>query len=478
MKQMQNKIQSNKYTRLFSNTILFGVSTFSSKVLSFFLTSLYTRVMSTASYSTVEIVVQTANLLVPLVSLGIAQAVIRFGLEKAVNPKSVFTGGLTAIGAGFAALLLFLPAVQLVSKLQGNILLLYLYVFFSCLRLLCTQFVRSQMKVRLFAIDGILSTAYTLGFTVLFLVVFQWGATGYLLAIICADALSSLFLFATARLHRYVKPRYFNKKLQKEMLRYALPLVPAAMFWWITNASDRYFIAYMVSDAENGLYMAASKLPGLVSMVASIFMEAWQLSAVKDGQGAGKQTFFTQIFTALMAVSFVGGAALIFASKFIVGFWLGADFYMAWKYVPLLVIAIIFSCLVTFLNSVYMVEKRSGLSLVTMLAGAVANLAFNALLIPRFGPNGAAFATLLSYILVFVLRAISTRQFVRIQFSPMHLVGNTLLLLGISALMILEAALWPLWCGILLAVVLWLNIIPLYRGIRQALARMRKSRAA
>ena len=43
------------------------------------------------------------------------------------------------------------------------------------------------------------------------------------------------------------------------MLRYSLPLIPATMFWWVTNVSDRYMVTYMVSEAANGLYAVAYK---------------------------------------------------------------------------------------------------------------------------------------------------------------------------------------------------------------------------
>ena len=67
---------------------------------------------------------------------------------------------------------------------------------------------------------------------------------------------------------------------------------------------------------------------------------------------------------------------------------------------PLLTIATLFNCLNQFLNSIYMVEKRSTLSLYTMMAGAVANCALNWLFIPAWGRMGDP-GQLLSYLLVF-----------------------------------------------------------------------------
>ena len=467
-------ISDNKYTRLFSNTVLFGISTFSSKVLSFALTRLYTSVLAEASFGVVDLVTACANLLIPLVSLGISNSVIRFGLEEKESKNGVFTSGLVAIGSGFSLLLLLYPLLSRIPLVEPYVGLLYLYVLVSCLRTLCCQFVRARMYTRLYAIDGILSTAYTVAFNVLFLVVWDMGPTGYLLSIIAADALSIVGLSAVAVLPQYIQFKQFSWKLYGAMLRYSLPLVPALMFWWVTNASDRFFIAYMCGPAENGLYAAAYKVPSIVSIMSTIFTEAWQLSAVTDGQSEDRDRFFTNIFQALAAVAFIAGGFLTFFCQPIMRILVAKAYFEAWRYIPFLVLSTVFSALAAFLNSVYMVEKKSSLSLATMMVGASLNLLLNWLLIPVMGPNGAAFATMLSYMVVFLLRVFTTRRFVRIRYSPGRLIFSTLLLLLMSLIMLDQSALWVVWCGLLLAAVVSINFAALYRGILPLLRR-RKS---
>ncbi len=474
---MSARLGQNKYTRLLSNTVLFGISTFSSKVLSFLLTRLYTSYMTEDVFGLANLITVCASALIPLVSLGISNAVIRFGLEKDISKKGVYTSGLVAIGGGFAALLSISPLLIQIPKVSDYALLLYVYVLISCLRTLNCQFVRAKMQVRLYAIDGILATAYTIGFNILFLVVLRMGATGYLLSIICADACSTLFLFVVARLWPYIRFKRFDWSLLVTMLRYSLPLVPALMFWWITQMSDQFFITFMKGEAANGLYAAAYKLPAIVTIFATIFTEAWQLSAVTDGQSQGRDRFFTRVFSAMSSVAFAIGGALIILSPIIMHF-LAPKYEGAWRYVPILVIATVFSSMVAFQNSVYMVEKRSNLALATIAVGAGANIALNALLIPPLGPNGAAVATALSYILVFVIRGFNTRRYIRLNYRPAKIAINTVLLVGEVAIMLLQLPLWPLWCGLLLAVLLVLNLASLYRAFMQLLHKRRGGSSA
>ncbi|MDY2861138.1 MAG: hypothetical protein SOT10_00810, partial [Oscillospiraceae bacterium] len=66
----------NKYSFLLSNTVLFFISSFSSKFLTFLLMPIYTSVLLPGDYNTVDLVTQTANLLIPLVSLGVPNSII------------------------------------------------------------------------------------------------------------------------------------------------------------------------------------------------------------------------------------------------------------------------------------------------------------------------------------------------------------------------------------------------------------------
>ncbi|MEG1153902.1 MAG: oligosaccharide flippase family protein, partial [Ruthenibacterium sp.] len=111
----------DKYKRLVSNTLLFAISTFSSKALSFFLTSYHTRVLDTASYGTMNAVTAIAVFLIPIVSLGIANAVIRFGLEKGVSKAQVYTNGILSVGAGFVILLALVPLLKHVSFIENTV---------------------------------------------------------------------------------------------------------------------------------------------------------------------------------------------------------------------------------------------------------------------------------------------------------------------------------------------------------------------
>ena len=85
-----------KYKTLAANTALISFGTVGSKLMVFFMVRFYTGYMSPADYGTADIITQTANLLIPLVSLGMAEGVFRFAALRPDKGREAFTAGLSA----------------------------------------------------------------------------------------------------------------------------------------------------------------------------------------------------------------------------------------------------------------------------------------------------------------------------------------------------------------------------------------------
>lgn len=459
----------DKYKRLFSNTMIFAIGTFSSKMLSFFLTRLYTELLTQGQYGVTDMLQQSGNLLLPLITLGITNAVVRFGLDKGVRKSDVFTTGLLSLLGGSVVLLLISPFLARIPLITDYIWLLGLFVITSSLRSLCAQFVRSQNRVKLFAIDGILSTVTTILFNILYLVVFRWGIFGYMFSIICADLISVVFLSFTARLHRFVNFRSLDFSVLRSMLKYAIPMIPNTVLWWITNVSDRYLVAGFLGESFTGLYAAAYKIPSLIMLASGIFMDAWQISAVTEEEN--RDAFYTRIMSLYSSLLFVMASGIIVCTRWIPHVLFAKEYYSAWQYIPLLVISMVFTCIVNFLGSIYMVEKKSIRSLLTALVSAVVNVVLNLLWIPKYGVNGAAAATLVCYLVVFLIRMIDTRRYIRIQWDYGRLAACTVLVLAQTVLLLCQVPYGSVWQVLLFGAVLVLCGKGVFSGIHRALRR-------
>ena len=109
---MENeKKTGDKYSKLAGNTLIFAISSFSSKLLTLIVQPFLTYAMAEISdLGLSKILSQYANLLIPFVSMGMSNAIIRFGLDKGNSEKQVFTNGLLTILGGFGILVLCWPS--------------------------------------------------------------------------------------------------------------------------------------------------------------------------------------------------------------------------------------------------------------------------------------------------------------------------------------------------------------------------------
>ncbi len=459
----------DKYKKLASNTFIFALGTFSSKVLVFLMMPFYTRVMSSESYGIVDIIVQTCTLLIPLASIGINNGVIRFGLEKKLNQKSVFTFGFLTIIVGFLLMLLCRPLLKAITVTAPYTDLMIFYVLMSCLQGLVSQFARARGFIRLYAIDGIFRTVMTILLNILFLVNFQWGIVGYIISTILTDALSTLLIFLIAKLHVYFSIADLKQSIAFGMLKYSVPLIPNTVCNWIVSISDRYLITYMIGSSANGIYAIANKIPTILMIVANIFSEAWQLSAV--GEEEDRSHFFSRVMEVYQSVAFLTAAILIATAKLTTFLLASSEFYPAWQYIPFLVLATTFSCLAAFLSSIYMVEKKSIYTLITTMLSAGLNIGLNLMWIPKYGITGAAFATFVSYFIMFLIRALHTRRYVKIHWKARSFFLSFSLVLVQSTLMMSELPGWIFYEVLLGLCVVVLNVKP----VMQSLLKLRKS---
>ncbi|MGN0675766.1 MAG: polysaccharide biosynthesis C-terminal domain-containing protein [Oscillospiraceae bacterium] len=471
----------NKYQKLANNTLIFAIGSFGAKFLSFILMRLYTGCMTEEGYGTADLLYQTVNVLYPILTFSMADAVIRFGMEKGYDKRQVYTVAVIATIIGLAAFALFSPVLNLIDMYKDYGFLLYVYCYFSCFRQIASNFVRAKGYVKLFAADGIFSTLVIVICNVIFLVVLDMGVTGYVLSIIISDAVSFILLTVIAGLHKYLDITYFSKKLFKEMLKYSAPLIPTYVLWWITSASDRWFVISLCGEADNGIYSAAYKIPSLLMMFTTLFYQAWQMSAIENRNDSGLSKFYTKIYGAYSSLLMIAAAGVIMLVKPLTFLLVDNDpeknFTFAYHYTPILVVAMVFQCLCQFTSSVYNVKKKSMNSLLTSLIAAVVNIILNFLLIPEYGPYGAAIATAASYAACFAIRIFDVRNFIPFKVNHFRMIVNVIVIGYMAFTAIKEPKLTYLQLAVLFIAVTVFNFESVLSTLRKILARTSPKKA-
>lgn len=462
----------NKYKTLALNTIIFAVGSFSAKFLQFLLTRLYTGTLCDSDFNIKEMLEITANLLIPVFTFSIAEALLRFGLGREHDKKTVLSNAVFIELCGLALLLLCAPLLGMLSYTDGFLTILIVYICTSSYRQICAQFVRVRGLLKLYALDGILTSLTLFIFNLIFMAWLDMGIRGFFLSVILSDFCSGTMLCICAKIPRYFSFSAINPRLMRTMLRFSVALTPAAVLWIITGFADRFFLREMVSDGAAGVYGAATKVPNLISMVATVFFQAWNISAIVENDSKGREKFYTRVFSAYQSIMVIAAAFLIALvqplSMFVISTKKDADYANAYLYTPVLVVAVLMMCYNQFLSSVYTATKHTRNSLWTSAVAAGVNLVLNAILIPKWGVQGAAIATLASYLACYCIRIVDARRYV--PFDVNHVEGfvNFTVLLVMCYVVVAGVPMYPVYLGCGVVFLTAMN----YRAIIQTLKKI------
>lgn len=406
-----------KYKYLLKNIGLLTISNFASKLLSFFLVPLYTSVLSTRDYGTYDLFNTTISLLIPLLTLNIFDAVLRFALDKNSDQKQseLFSFGcrLTLIGSLIISAFVFFNSVVHFIPLLNQYGIFFVGMFIAnAFSQLFSNFTRGLDKINDVAIAGVIATATGLLFNVWFLLGLKIGLTGYFLAGILSGIITCLYYFVRVPLYKYLTLSKISREFKSELLQYSVPMLLNSIGWWINNLSDRYIVTGMCGVEANGIYSVGYKIPSILNIFITIFGQAWTLSAVKDFDPDDKDGFFSNMYRLYNASLVIGTSLIICADQILAKMLYAKDFYVAWKYVPLLTMASMFGAIAGYFGGVFAACKDTKVFGNTTILGAAVNTGLNFLLVYLMGPIGAAIATVLSYFIVWALRLKAVRRYI------------------------------------------------------------------
>lgn len=112
---------NKKNKSLIKNIGLFTIGSFGSKILSFLLVPLYTAVLTTTEYGSVDLITSTASLLTPILLLSIFDATLRFGMDSNYKKEDVLSTSINVAVKGFIVLIIGVLVVYItqIIKISG-----------------------------------------------------------------------------------------------------------------------------------------------------------------------------------------------------------------------------------------------------------------------------------------------------------------------------------------------------------------------
>lgn len=307
---------------------------------------------------------------------------------------------------------------------------------------------------------------------------FKEGISGYLKAYIIANILTAIYAIVVGKGYKSFSLSGIDKSLLIKMVKYSVVLIPNSFMWWIMNSSDRIMVSSMISVAANGIYAVSYKLPTLVSTLTTIFNQAWSYSAIREEGTEDESDYNNKIFRVLIGIVMLIGIGLITFTKPFLSVYVSKEYYSAWKYTPFLTVGCVYLTMASFMATSYTVHKDSFGYLFSGTFGAILNIVLNFILIPNCGVYGAAIATCISYIAVFIFRVFHTKKYMHYIVLTRELIIGSVSLICSAILMYVDNSIAQILQIIILVVLLvsFRNILqPFFRIISGKLIRRKNN---
>lgn len=415
-------MNGNAYKKLANNMVLFFISSFGTKIIGFLLVPLYTSYLTTGEYGIADMLNTIVSLVVPVFSVDIADGVIRFILEKKDKDIEVLFVALKVIALGSIALILILWGlgkvgfVTIPEQYYG-----YIFLSFLCRSLYNTfsNYLKGKEHVNNVVIAGIMSSLINAICNILFLTKFRIGVEGYLVAHLLGVAIPMIYLFICTLNYGYLNFKAFStdKNLEKEMLRYSAPLILNGVSWWLNNSIDKVIVTFICGASANGLLSVAYKIPSIMSTMQTIFNQAWTLSAIQEFDSKDSKGFVGRIYSLYGCAMTILSSIVLLLNVPLAKLLYANDFFVAWKYTGMLVIAHLFGGLSVCISGVFNAVKDTKTLAITTMIGGIVNVLMNIVLIPYMGVLGATIATMLSNMIVWMCRILKVRSYIKLKFS-------------------------------------------------------------
>lgn len=423
---------------LLKNTFIYTIGNLGSKLLTFSLLPILSFYLSKKELGEYDVVLTTISMFVPFVSLQISDAAYKWLLDRDADDydalrSKIITNGLLII---IATSIVFLAAYFTVGAFVP---LQYKYHFAAILvssifMPYFQQVTRGLLKNKLYAIAGLSNAVFVLGFNILFLIGLKMKLEALFLALIIANFATCLILIQFSGIYKFINFKLYSVALQKQMLKYCLPLIPNSISWWLVNAADKFLILYYLGVNSNGIYAISSRLPSIITILNTIFILAWQDHSMTSKNSSIDSKTFDRFYT--FELSFV--LVLISASKIIVEGIVSSSFIDAYKYMPMLFIGAAYSAFSAYFGAYYLKSGNTKGIFVTSIAGGVTNIVVVLLLIKHIGLYSSALGTFLSFLVIFIYRFIDLRKEIDIKVNMVKLTSLTVLCIVFSLALLIH----------------------------------------
>ena len=409
----------SKISILFKDTVVYGISNVVSRFIGFLLIPIFTRLFSPAEYGIIGLVKVFSSIVSVVLIMGIPSAVIRYYYDSADN---LYRKRIASVGFFFevifptiicASLLLLSKYLTILilkdDRYQPIVIIAICTIPFFVIRDFFLNLLRCKREKYKFVALTVGQLLTQTGLSIYLVVFLKQGIRGIFIAELAASA----FLFAVGL--GMTRENYsfdFSFPLLKELIMFGLPYVAIMVSVQIMSQSDKYFLLYFTSSAEVGLYTLGQQMASLMVLVVSGFQFAWAPFAYSIHKEEDAKRTYSNIFKYYVIVTTFIAIILTLFSEEILLLLSNRSYLGGAKVTGILAFNAMLGGLYYIFGIGVGIVKKPVYSSIAVGLGMIASLLLNFALVPTFGIQGAAVATLLANLVsVISIYAFSQRKY-------------------------------------------------------------------
>lgn len=446
------------FKKLFQQTFIYGLATVLPRALAIVLVPLYTSVMAPASFGIYATLMSYIILGNVLLSYGMETAFFRFINKHVEQKKTVEATVLTSLTA--SALLFLAVTLLLREQIAGFIEFKIEYVTYALLILVLDALVilpfawfRANERPMRYAIIKILNVCMNLGCNLFFFLLLPalvaetsdsfWNSIyteeNKVVYVFISNVIASGLTLVLV-LPLYFKIGFsFNKKLWKQMLKYAFPVLIAGIAFSINEAFDKIMLKYLlpenIAETEVGVYAACYKLGVFMTLFATAFrlgIEPFFFNHAKEANAKTTYATITKYFSIFGSIILL--VVIVYIDIFKQVLISDPQYWVALSIVPIILLANLCLGIYHNLSVWYKVTDMTRFGAYISIVGALLTLILNYILIPTMSYMGSAIATLAAYGTMMLLSYFFGKKYYPIPYDLKKIVGYLLLSVTFSAI--------------------------------------------
>jgi len=404
------------FKRLANQIIFYGLGDAISRLVAVLILPIFTRYLTPADYGVASLLTVTNSLIVSLSDFGLVSSIIRLYRHEtpAKQREMIATAQLTMVASTLLIAILAIPFAGAISQFffktdAYRYIVMLNFFTIPLTKVLTAPLVRFRIeeKAKLFAGINALQTILMIGLNFFLVVSLHRGVNG----LFEGPFLSALF-FAIFIGGYSLKTNgwHYSWPLFKKMAVFGAPLILNSVSMWIINWADRFLLSRFVSLSEVGLYTLGYSIGMAISLPVSAFIAAWPpfYMAVSEDNQAKK--IYSSIFTYYSLI--IGFCVLIVAvfGRDYFYFFTANNFHAAAAIVPLIALAYGLRGHFSITAAAAYLTKKTYLVTLTELIAMAINIGLILALVPFYGRLGAAWATLISFLVLPVSMWLLTKR--------------------------------------------------------------------